>query len=145
MKKVVLVCLVVVLSISVFSLMQSPRNDRPSLHSWIHNTGKVIQNLGLHILPTKKTDSAEPASAPAATSNINTEPTADITQRTINWHYAAENESPVTMNSADKFMLPDLFRKRTAEPKTSVRGKVHLDDGDKFEGAEVGVEIPTQL
>lgn len=145
MKKVVLICLIVVLSISFFSLMQSPRNDRPSLHSWIHNTGIVIQNLGLHILPSKKTDPAEPASVPATTSNINTEPTSNITQPAINWHYAADNESPVAMDSADKFMLPDLFSKRSAEPKTSVRGKVHLDDGDKFEGAEVGVEIPTQL
>lgn len=144
MKKVVLVCIAVVICITAYVFTQSSKTDIPSLHSWVRNTGKVIKDLGSHILPDKNALPTQ-SSLPADDANKPPETTTNLSQPSINWHYAPDNELPVAADPQDKQILPDLFRKRTTTPKTSVSGKVHLDDGDNFEGAEVGVEIPTQL
>lgn len=144
MKKVVLVCIAAVICIAAYVFTQSSKTEIPSLHSWIRNTGKVIKDLGSHILPDKTAIPAQ-SSLPTDDTNKAVESAANLSQPSINWHYAPDNALPVTADPQDKQMLPDLFRKRAAVPKTSVSGKVHLDEGDNFEGAEVGVEIPTQL
>lgn len=146
MKKVVL-AVIALLCVAAGIYYFSHKNDdtKPALHSWIKNTGKIIHNIGQQILPAKDHSELPQSENPAAQDSTADTPKSVTHIPSVNWHYTPEHDAPVTQTADDKRMLPDLFRKQVAEPKTSLSGKLHLDEGDNFEGAEVGVEIPTKL
>ena len=142
MKKVVLVIalLSAVTGLSCW-LWPSSETPKPALHSWIKNTGKIIKSIGHQILPQGDKSTLPPSSMPDQGPSVESTGPA----KNINWHYTPEHDAPIQALGSDKQMLPDMFSKKVPEPKTSLSGKVHLDEGDNFEGAEVGVEIPTKL
>ncbi len=142
MKKVVLViALLSAVAGITFWLWPTSENPKPALHSWIKNTGKIIKSIGHQILPPVDKSNLPESSLPGQEPAVN----AISSPKSVNWHYTPEHDAPLQTFDSEKQMLPDMFSKKVPVPTTSLNGKVHLDEGDNFEGAEVGLEIPTKL
>ncbi len=142
--KIALLSFVFVLSAGLIAWCYQDDSSRPCLEDWVTQTQGLFSDASAFVKnlssPKKNTvindDLDEKLQALLPSENIDLSYRPEQQKITQNLQLAVESDSSE--------LLPNLFSPQL-DSGTSVSGKVHMDEDDNIIGAEVQVEIPTNL
>lgn len=114
-----------------------PANKKPCIQDWLSHTESLFENA-LSVFSKDSEDALEQGDP------LDERIQSLLPSQVIDLSLPQEEGALGTSagNEDDKALLPNLFVKKD-EPKTQIKGQVHMDENDKIIGAEVQVAIPT--
>ncbi len=159
MKKVLIVGIVTLIGAGGFWVQTQSNQQTLCIEDWLDNTQDLFQSAVAYFenMPeqpavdeSESFDDAmeallpEQQTTPAPKQDDNA--ASDEPERTaINWEYRPVHNLDAASDEPKKALLPNLFISEHNRTKPALKGLLHMDESDNIVGAEVGVEIPTNL